>query len=288
MTREAIKELIRNYLNQKHYKDISSGWVMTSCPFAKWLHVDGDDKKFSFGISVKNGFNCFTCGMKGKLTNLPKKLARFTHLVPYDMEDFIKNNIEFEDAFEVNKTCTVYSKDILYKFEEAEECLSLTKEDINKWYIRKHESSLLFPVFNDNEELVAIKARLIDTKAFYFLLSGDVKNFGIWYGQNFKPSKYLALVEGERDAILLGRFIPAWACLGSPTKAQIDAIKGVGVKNIILFFDNDSAGNRIFKEMVKELSGLFKLFKVKDYFDCKDPAEIVEKNLFNELKFVRV
>lgn len=288
MTRKAIKELIKKYLHQNKLKEISSGWIMTSCPFAKWLHIDGDDKKFSFGISVNNGFNCFTCGMKGRIVDLPKKLSKFTHTVPYDMEEFIKNNIEFEDTFVCEKTYTTYNQEILNNFEQANECLSLTKQDIDKWRIKKHSGSILFPVFDKDSNLVAIKARMIESKAFYFLLNGDMKHYGVWYGQHFKPSKCLALVEGERDAILLGRFITSWACLGTPTKAQIDAIKEVGVKSIILFFDNDNAGQRMFKEMARELSGLFKLYKVKDYFSCKDPAEIVENNLMSDLKFERV
>lgn len=288
MTRGAIKELITKYLKQNNYKEITTGWIMTACPFAKWLHPDGDDKRFSFGISTSGGFNCFTCGMKGSLKKLPKYLSRFTHEVPYDMEEFILENIDGEDMFSYTKNYTVYDKTLLNKFEDAPECLSLTKEDIEKWQIKKHNNSLLFPVFDYNNNLVAIKARNINIKSFYFLLNGDIKQFGIWYGQHFKPSKCLALVEGERDAILLSRYIQAWACLGTPTKTQINFIKGVKVNKIILFFDNDDVGRRMCIGVAKELSGLFKLFKVKDYFDCKDPAELVEKNLIKEIKFVRV
>ena len=52
MTRRAIKKLIKQYLKKDKFKEISTGWVMTSCPFAEWLHADRDDKHFSFGIST--------------------------------------------------------------------------------------------------------------------------------------------------------------------------------------------------------------------------------------------
>lgn len=261
---------------------------MTSCPFAQWLHHDGDDKNFSFGISVNNGFNCFTCGMKGSIIELPRKLARFTHAVPYDMEDFIRDNMDFTEPYAHSTNYTCYNKDILNKFEEAQEVLSLTKEDIAKWEIKQSNYSLLFPVFRVPDELIAIKVRMIAVKAFYFLLNNNMKESGIWYGQHFSVGKTLALVEGERDAILLSRYMPAWACLGMPTKAQIEAIKGVRAKNIILFFDNDDAGRQMQEKVGKELSGLFKLYRVKDYLDCKDPAELVEKNLIEQVKFVRL
>lgn len=289
MTRRAIKKLIKQYLKKDKFKEISTGWVMTSCPFAEWLHADRDDKHFSFGISTKGGFNCFTCGMKGSLLSLPKKLSRYTHQVPYDMFDFIKENLEFEDTeFTTNEYSSI-DDSFLTSYREAPEILSLTKEDIQKWNIKTDESNrmLLFPIYDRDKKLTAVKVRHIETKMFYYLFNNNIKKSGIWYGENFGHNGWLALVEGERDAILLSRFIPAWACLGTLTKQQLERIKGVRASKIILFFDNDTAGQNNTAQAMKALGGLFKLYTVADYHNCKDPAEMVEKN-YTKLKLKRV
>lgn len=289
MTLKSIKNLITRYLGNTHFKEVSTGWVMTSCPFSRWLHTDGDDKNYSFGISVTNGFNCFTCGMKGHLLTLPKKLSAFTHLVPYDMEDYIKENIEFtEDTVAQPRQLITYNTNFLASLSDASAVLGLSKEDIAKWQIKQVHDNLLFPVFQTVEKLVAIKVRNIYTKSFYYILNNNLKESGVWYGQHLPYTNTLALVEGERDAILFSRFIPSWACMGNPTKAQINRIKEVRVKKIIVFFDNDPAGKKITETVISELQGIVSLFKVKDYLGCKDPAEIVEHNLVKQLKFERV
>lgn len=55
-------------------------WVSYSCPFARFKHPKGTDRKPSFGIRVKNGgggshYFCFTCHSAGPVSYLPIDLA---------------------------------------------------------------------------------------------------------------------------------------------------------------------------------------------------------------------
>ena len=284
MTRERIIELITKYLKQKDYRVISTGWVMTHCPFAQWTHVDGDDKRFSFGISVRGGFNCFTCGKKGSLFDFPKMLSKFTHEPYFEMEEFIKEYIWEEDICDSTSLEITYLQDeILDLYPYAPEVLSLKKKDIKKWNIRFDEAtqSLLFPVYL-NGKLNGIKVRNLRNKAFYTIGNIVIKKLGGWYGDWFMPRKWLALVEGERDAILLSRYLTAWASMGSPTVKQLETIMSLPFK-ILLFFDNDESGRNMEKKAIKYLGGIVPLYKPTDYFGCKDPAEIVEKRLLKKV-----
>ena len=83
-------------------------------------------------------------------------------------------------------------------------------------------------------------------------------------------------MEGERDAILLSRYLTAWASLGSPTNKQIDSLASLKVK-LLFFFDNDKPGEEIKRKIIRKLSGVLPLYEVTDYCGCKDPAELVEK-----------
>lgn len=57
----------------------SRGWVSARCPFAEFYHSRGFDKRPSFFAHVNDtgisGFNCFTCGQKGPIVSLYRKLG---------------------------------------------------------------------------------------------------------------------------------------------------------------------------------------------------------------------
>jgi DNA primase len=62
------------------------------------------------------------------------------------------------------------------------------------------------------------------------------------------------------------------------TKTQLNTLKKLIVKNILLFFDSDTAGNSAQREVEKALKGcLFRVICIKDYMGCNDPAEAFEQ-----------
>lgn len=55
--------------------------IMISCPFSRWTHKNGSDRKPSFGIRYGNDisiYNCFSCGESGRLPSLFGKLYERT------------------------------------------------------------------------------------------------------------------------------------------------------------------------------------------------------------------
>lgn len=281
--------MITKYLGQKDYREVSTGWVMTSCPFAPYTHPDGDDKKFSFGISTKNGFNCFTCGIKGSIYTLPKALAKYTHFYNYALEEFIEMYADEEDEFSFGETLHYINEDFLSNYPYAENVFSLSLKESKKWNIRHNKDLdiVLFPIYHDGK-LHSIKARRVSDGYHYYLVESKKKRVGGWYGDWFKPRKWLVLVEGERDAIFTSNFITAWASLGSPTKKQIEKIISIPKIKLILFFDNDVVGKEMKSKFIMYAGGIVPLYEVRNYFGCKDPAELYEKGLLEKaIKSIR-
>jgi len=55
----------------------SEGWIVCSCPFAKWTHRRGTDRKPSFVVhssAGKSGYYCFSCKEQGSLPKLVSSL----------------------------------------------------------------------------------------------------------------------------------------------------------------------------------------------------------------------
>jgi len=276
MQTNKIKELISLFLKRPS-KETGEGWVMCSCPFATWTHTGGDDSRYSFGISTSGGYNCFTCGKHGSILSLPKEIARYWHINPLPMEEFIKEHIGNYTETTSEIRLTEIPAEVIEVYPYAPSILHLTPQDVIKWNIRYDESNscLFFPVYHEGK-IIAIKVRKLP-KVFYFLGSNtNFKRAGIWYGEQFKKTDAIFLVEGERDAILLGRYVTVWASLGEPTTAQLSTIRKLNRK-VVLFFDNDETGKRIRQKAKRQLLNFLPLYYVSNYCGCKDPAEIVEK-----------
>jgi 5S rRNA maturation endonuclease (ribonuclease M5) len=267
----------------------TGGAVIMNCPLAPYLHDNGYDRKPSFGIFIDtiSTYNCFACGMKGRLSYLPWTIYRLSGEYPETIARFISTNDYSPDVSKPN--LVRFNSDELNKvllplyhtFSDLRPCMGLTEDDIAKWGLRfdPEKKAAVFPIFNNEGRLIGLKGRIIGTKEFFFYEETRIKRVGIWYGEHRKAKhKRLILCEGERDAILLSRYnIDVWASLGLPlTEAQMSRIKK-SRNEFILFFDNDKAGQRTTKKIIQECKVFTPLYRVENYYGCKDPAEAVEK-----------
>lgn len=305
MTIDEIKKLIVEFFKTKPYV-VGNRWVMTNCPFSAATHADRDDKKFSFGISVQNGYHCFTCGEKGSIKNLPLALWKYLKYPRFfEMSIFIDEYLKSESFRRLGNNFYIY--DVAAEEEKKEhtditnnlsvfndmpmfpdyvkefKTMKFIQQDVEKWNIRYNflDNSVLFPIYNTNNQLVNVKARKYkdNKKFFYFWCKGQKDE---WYGIHLlsNKSKYLFLVEGERDAILLSRYVEnVVASMGMPSIEMIKRIPSN--KSVVLFFDNDLAGSKISKKVIKH-SILPTLYVIEDY-GFKDPAEVVENNSVEEV-----
>lgn len=289
-----ILEILAKKISDR-YRLISTGWVMIPCPLAEYSHSDGDDKHFSFGISATGGFHCFTCGIKGHVTQLPRMLAKYHKSYSYDLEDIIREFVEnipengnglYSSSENGDSNGLYIPIEVFENYPDATPCMGLTAKDIRKWKIKMIGDTLIFPIFNsDQTKLIGLKCRKKNTRFFWYI-GEPSKREGIWFGMWFTPEKHLALVEGERDAILLSRAVTTWASLGSPTESQVETIASLPRDiSIILAFDNDRAGQDICN-FVYEFLFDRRLYRL-ELGDHKDPAELIECGHRN-LKFKRV
>jgi DNA primase len=282
----------------------ANGWVMGNCPFAKWMHEKHTDNVPSFGISETSPsiYHCFSCSSKGILKKLPAVLTFLSGENYTEISKFIQENETIEAITQKVKKVNYSYNEMGYipyvvyeKFERySNEFKHITIEDMELWDIRydKDKNFILFPVFDKHKRLISIRGRSITGKQFrsYTDLSTtgiDAKTYGLWFGGHFPliKDKDLVLVEGERDVILLKKsgIKNVWGAMGaSLSEAQINTLRNVQ-NNLLLFFDNDAAGQATVKNIEKACKGLCNIFYIKDYFRVKDPAEAYEKKLLSKI-----
>lgn len=297
MTPKEIIRLLKG-LGSKKVVEMEE-WVMGSCPFAKWTHAKGTDNRPSFGIhkGADHVYNCFSCGRSGRVVTLPTSLEFLSGQSYQKLREFIQLSTPILTVREdydspVNKTLKEIPQSIYQRYPRMFEWGSLTKSDIKLWDLRydKENNRILYPIYNKRGILVGIRGRSITEKFFisYTHLvpdSLDPKTAGIWFGMVFPliENKALILVEGERDAILLKRHVTnVWASMGSSLSAkQLESIKQTN-NPIIIFFDNDKAGQEGVRKLLKHVEHS-RCRVLRSYFGCKDPAEAVERNLITKL-----
>ena len=83
MNKSALREClsILNYLIKAEHGSEAKGWFTIPCPFASKTHSHKVDRNPSFGVSFTetglSGYNCLSCGQKGMLSQLPRRLYGF-------------------------------------------------------------------------------------------------------------------------------------------------------------------------------------------------------------------
>lgn len=91
-----IKHIL-SMLGQELPGDASVSWVNCSCPFARWTHSGGTDRKPSAGFSVHadkpSMFYCFSCSHDGiVLTKFVQKMWLLSREYPKDIARFVLMN----------------------------------------------------------------------------------------------------------------------------------------------------------------------------------------------------
>ena len=69
----------------------------------------------------------------------------------------------------------------------------------------------------------------------------------------------------------------------SISKEQLKTLEGIRHNPIVLFFDNDAAGETATNKVIKHLKGVVpNIYRVKNFAGCKDPAEMCDKKVIAE------
>lgn len=300
MNRESIYELL-NVIGVRKIRD-RGDWVSCSCPFAEWTHENKKDTNPSFGISVgaSSFYHCFTCGskVKGHITNLPTIFERYSNRDMDKLRELISKN---EGLFSADKTKVSRANDmpesVLKMFSKLKGGIrGLTKETVKAHGLvyDSREDRMIIPVRDIFGRLITLRGRYLgDSKEvlryreYSEFASSSPKKCGIWYGMDrpLVEGKALVLVEGEIDAMLLRQagVNNVWASIGaSITLQQVYTIRDSN-RPVVLFFDKDKAGQEAAQNLYLKCKGLFPIYQISNYYNCKDAGEAVEKKLIKQV-----
>lgn len=169
--------------------------------------------------------------------------------------------------------------------------VSLTSRGISvktceRYKIYKDGDQLRFHYFGSNGRLVGVKTKTID-KTFRY----EGKSDGRFFGQNLFPNHghQLVICEGELDAASCAEAFPTWPMVSLPSGAagakraiqqNLEYIQGY--EKVVLFFDNDEAGQKAITEAASVLPpGKTFIAHLPDY---KDASEALQDGNYTAIK----
>lgn len=272
--------------------------LMFNCP----VHSGGQERRPSCGINLDTGIShCFSCGFKADLTTFisvcfgkndggaygAKWLAK--NFVTYDGRNFnIDWNFSGDDNFiDVEP---LVDEDELKQYRWVHSYMydrKLTDDIIEKFDIGfdKAANCLTFPVRDEHGRLSFIYRRSVNSKFFSITTDADKGSVVYALDEVYKilPVKNVIICESIIDCLTCWvHNRPAVALMQAiATHNQIDLIKSLPVRSIVLALDNDEAG----KIGAIRLRNALKSSKLiyKAVFDAKDINELDD---FNGLKEV--
>jgi len=285
--------------------------VHSSCPLAPWKHEDGIDRRPSFGVKVNrtglSGFNCFSCGLKGKdFKTLVWRWMEFSGKTSSsEVAEWIQRT-EYVDLTAEGGAGLIYD---LYPEMRKDHTLpeewwgpfqgsvpqylldrGITLETAKTWGLGhdRERHRLMFAVRNERGELCSIIGRKIHNDApgpKYWSATGMKKGRHL-YGENMMmDAGKVVVVEGTMDVLW------TWQCgirdvaaiLGSAlTKDQARTL----IKwnhPIYLFLDNNMAGIQGQLGAINTLEGQVPIFVVKYPEGKKEPTDFSREEVINAI-----
>lgn len=316
MDRETIVDLLQDLLGVNRAIVHHADWVSTTCPFATWRHERGTDSTPSFGIHVDgeetSAFNCFTCKAKGPVSYLPELLGQYNgkdysklvraiskgELLGLELPDW-ENRRRRKDREKLGDPTEMVVVDYFdhavgqpYLAERGLDDDTAELLDIRYDYDDGHGvERILFPGRRPNGDFYGFTGRAIDHRVVpkvrdYF---GFPKQHLLLGAEHVTDKdKYIVLTEGLFDfAYLYHLGYPAVAAMHSSlTIHQAKLLADMG-KPVILFLDNDAAGQEGMRSIAPMLKELVPLLKVKypsiypEYDPNRLPYRVVDDMIAN-------
>ena len=256
MLRQAKSELTNGKL--KEIKSGNSSNCVITCP----SHKNGLENRPSCMIltdphgELEAGFaHCFTCGYNarfpqviGDLFNQDEAfgeewiLERFGNVF-VETEELLPK-IELKPSVNSPK---ILDESILLKYDFYHPYMwkrHLSKEIVDQFRVGydKERNAITFPVYDEKHRLVMITARCVDNKRFY-IPEGVEKPVYLLYDLIERGETTAFVAESQINALTLRTFgYPGIALFGTGTTKQYEILKKSGIRNYILAFDGDSAG----------------------------------------------
>jgi len=256
----------------------SRGWISARCPFAEFYHTRGYDKRPSFFAHINDtgisGFNCFTCGQKGAIVTLYKKLgelreenymrdiieAEFDE-VPEDFGTFGQRRLQIEEAKAVDEAIFVGMYPSAWDVADARDYL--IKRKINERAAQQldllfdpDEKRILFPVRDIDFDLFGFTGRtILEAHDYPYPDFPKVRDYAglkkeqlLLNEQNFSSNKPTIIVEGlfataRAVSERADKIANIMATMGAHmSDFQAERLTDHG-KPVYLLYDDDEAGD---------------------------------------------
>jgi len=258
------------------------------------------DSNASMRFNTSRGlYICFTCGASGNIKKLMKHLGKNYREPEPDIADVLRH-IEYLQH-PPDESTPILPDSSLSRYRGRTgywEGRGLTQETVdlfNLGFDLMYDQATI-PVRNEKSELVGVIKRNLDAgrgmPKYMYPKAFPRKHllFGSWLVADDPEVDTVVLVEGSLDAAPIWQAgHPALGQFGSSLSLdQVNLLRRIGVKKVVLFYDNDPAGVDATRRALEVLTDF--LVAVVEYdTDAKDPGEldaVTIMRMINEAKLV--
>jgi DNA primase len=181
-----------------------------------------------------------------------------------------------------------YLKSKNYKIESIKNAGLIKKSEKTNNYYDSFRNRVMFPIFNERENVIAFGSRVLDDSLPKYINSKDSEVFNkkkVLYGINlaqkhFRQKGYAIITEGYFDVIACHKFgfDTAVATLGTAvSKYHFSYLSRQRIKEIYLVFDPDEAGIKACFRAISIASEYDFIIKVISLEDGLDPMDFLMK-----------
>lgn len=281
-----------------HKINIKGKNIQCTCP----IHKGGQETKPSCSIynsdegEVEKGWvHCFACGYNAPLYKM--------------VADIFNETDDFGKEWLVNHYGdTIYSKafylppiqeEVLSKYHSDSE-LNQYKYHTNYWATRgiseevakefelgfdPSQNMVVFPIRDASGRLSMITKRSITSKYFYIEENKDKPVYLLYYILRNNLDR-VYVVESQINALTLWTWgYPAIALIGTGSEEQYKILRRSGIRNYILCFDGDIAGDLGRKRFIKNMPSDV-LISVKDLPRTKDVNDLTKEQFDSLLEHI--
>lgn len=254
------------------------GWVVLSCPLAKWRHPKGTDKNPSFGFRVESGESfgsCFSCDWHGSQTEMVQELARLCQQ-DGDLRDFMgalalimqaeeQAPLELDDTpdiitmLEMGKQEHIfpewwldsfdraYHDGMVHPYLEGRHVPFAVAERLDLRF-DAHRNRVGFPVRDFKGRLRGLHGRSVTdppaTPTYMMYLHENMNNPEVWLGEHWVDlDRPVVFAESVFD---LARVLQVYDNVVTPLTASIseEKIRRMPALEVVTLFDPDAAGKK--------------------------------------------
>ena len=255
-----ILKKVRETCHNEYLKDmkVRGDNIRITCPFHKQGKENdpscdvyqGDAENLEYGY-----YKCFTCGEQG---SLPKLVAHclnksINYAKDWLIENFSNSIITYKKILpeitlkkETKKYLDENILDTFQNYHPYMEKRKLTKKIVDMFKVKydKDTKCLVFPVWDENNNLVMLTRRSVESKKFIIPPDTEKPVYLLNY-INRLGIKDVAVTESQINALTLWSIgIQAIALFGTGSKKQYEILNKSGIRTYYLFFDGDEAGDK--------------------------------------------